>query len=331
MHYLVTGATGFVGGHVVDRLLEQGATVRALVLPSEPSEPLRRRGVEVDVGDLTEGTDLAGLVDGVDVVIHCAGIVGLTGTPEAMRKVNLEGTVWLLAACNTTSLARFVFMSSSVIYGSASSPVTEDRSAQPVGPYAESKWAAEQAIWRYHAEHGLPAVVLRPAIIYGPGDRLTWPRLERALRRRVLPLPDGGKRILDLVYVSDVVEALLAAASRPEAVGHAYNITDGEIHSYRDILLAYEQASGRRPRILPIPSKALMGTLQRLFRMMQTLRVPGNWERQSGRLRGLNLDIHYAIDAARRDLAYVPRVGLQEGVRRTMAWYTDHQPAGSGT
>jgi nucleoside-diphosphate-sugar epimerase len=173
-------------------------------------------------------------------------------------------------------------------------------------------------------------VVLRPAIIYGPGDRLTWPRIERALRRRVLPLPDGGKRILDLVYVSDVVEALLAAASRPEAVGHAYNITDGEIHSYRDILLAYEQASGRRPRILPIPSKALMGTLQRLFRMMQTLRVPGNWERQSGRLRGLNLDIHYAIDAARRDLAYVPRVGLQEGVRRTMAWYTDHQPAGSG-
>jgi nucleoside-diphosphate-sugar epimerase len=119
---------------------------------------------------------------------------------------------------------------------------------------------------------------------------------------RLVPLPVGGARLLDLVHVSDVVEAALAAASAPAAVGHAYNLTDGESHSYRDILDAFARFTGRRPAIVSIPGP--------LFRLGARL-IPG--------LRPLGLDLHYAIDAARRDLDYRPQVGLSEGLGRMLA------------
>jgi nucleoside-diphosphate-sugar epimerase len=179
--------------------------------------------------------------------------------------------------------------------------MAENAPKQPTGEYGKSKWAAEEVLWRHHAEHALPAVALRPCVVYGGRDRHAWPVLSRLARMRVVPLPRGGARLIDLVHVSDVVEAVLAAAREPVAAGRAYNITDGETHSYRDILTALGHLTGRRPAILAVPSLA--------------------W-RLAGRVveaaRALDLDLHYPIDAARRDLDYRPQVGLMEGLRRTL-------------
>ena len=291
MRYLVTGATGLVGSHVIDRLLARGDAVRALVRQASAAEELRRRGVEVHCGDLAAAMDLPGAVGGTDVVVHCAGVVQVGGRHRDLWTVNVEATERLLAASAPAGLRRFVHLSSVAVYGRAEAPIGEDSLKQPAGAYGKSKWAAEEALWRYHAGHGLPAVALRPCVIYGGRDRHAWPALSRLARMRVLPLPRGGRRLLDLV------EAVLAAASAPAAAGHAYNVTDGESHSYRDILAAYGLITGRRPSILPVPAWACA-------------LVP--------RARALDLDLHYAIDAARRDLGYRPRVGLVEGLTGTL-------------
>jgi nucleoside-diphosphate-sugar epimerase len=242
-------------------------------------------------------------VDGVDVVIHCAGVVQVRGKHRDLWPVNVEATERLLeASVRAAGPSRFVHLSSVAVYGHTSPPMAEDAPKQPRGAYGRSKWAAEEALWRAHAEHGLPAVALRPCVVYGERDRHAWPSLARLSRMRLVPLPDGGARLFDLVHVSDVVEAALAAATAAPAVGHAYNLTDGEIHSYRDILDAFARFTGRRPAVVSIPGP--------LFRLGARL-IPD--------LRTLGLDLHYAIDAARRDLDYRPRVGLSEGLGRMLA------------
>lgn len=303
MRYLVTGGTGLVGSHVIDRLLARGDAVRVLVRRETDAEALRRRGVDTLLGDLAATADLPAAVAGADVVIHCAGVVQVRGDHSDLWPVNVEATERLLAASvRAGGLRRFVHLSSVAVYGYTTPPMAEDAPKQPRGAYGRSKWAAEEALWRAHAEHGVPAVALRPCVVYGERDRHAWPSLARLSRMRLVPLPEGGARLFDLVHVSDVVEAVLAAASAPQAAGHAYNLTDGETHSYRDIVEALARFTGRRPRIVSLPGP--------LFRLGAGL-VPG--------LRVFGLDLHYAIDAARRDLDYRPRVGLIEGLGRMLA------------
>lgn len=319
MRHLLTGATGLVGRHVLDLLLERGDEVRALVLEPEAVEGLRRRGVQVEQGDLSRASDLTAAVAGVDAVIHCAGVVFAGASRAQLWAVNVEGTERLIEAAARSGSPRFVYVSSVGVYGHAAPPVAEDAPKRPVGAYAESKWAAEQALWRRDAEGRLSAVALRPCPIYGPGDRRVTQALSTLGRLRVAPLPGGGRRLLDLVYVSDVAAAAVAAGTEPAAAGHAYNITDGESHTYRDVLDAYGDVTGRRPAILPVPGAAAVGFLRLLTRLRQARGVPGDWAGQLERLRAFALDAHYSIEAARRDLRYSPRVGLREGLRRTFA------------
>jgi nucleoside-diphosphate-sugar epimerase len=318
VRYLVTGATGLVGGEVVDRLLERGDTVRALVVEPWALDALRARGVEAVPGDLAETTDLHPLVAGTDVIVHCAGVVQMAAARREIWAVNVDGTERLLAAAARAGCSRFVYLSSVAVYGHARAPIAEDAPQRPVGAYGESKRAAEEALWRCHAAHGLPVTALRPCPIYGARDRKITEALRRVARLRVLPLPRAGDRLADLVHVADVADAALLAAVAPGAVGRAYNVTDGERHTYRDILLALEQVTGRRPAIASVPGRAMVFAVQLGMRWRQLRKVPGDWAGQLARAQGLDLDAHYAIDAARRDLSYRPRVGLLEGLRRTL-------------
>lgn len=321
--YAVTGATGFLGRNLVQRLLEQQDAVRALVPEESEVEPLRRRGVDVRPGDLNGTRDLANFVEGASVVIHCAGVVDLSSTSAEHWKVNVEGSERLFAACVQAGVPRFVFLSSVGVYGHGNSPIREDAPKRPVGAYGKSKWAAEKSLWTYHADHGLPAVALRPCIVYGPHDQRIWPLVESLCRKRFVPLPDGGKRIVDLVHVADVVDAVLAASRAEAAVGKAYNITDGETHSFRDLVDTFARITDTRPVILPVPGGLLVRAVQAGLRWKQLRGIEGDWVGQADRVRALAMDLHYAIDAARRDLAFSPRVGIAEGMRRMLCQTVD--------
>jgi oxidoreductase len=321
MRYLVTGATGFIGGHVVDRLIEAGHRVRAHVLEPDAAERLEARAVEVRLGDLILDEDLAPLLEGVDVVVHCAGIAARGARREDIWRVNVEGTRRLVAACASAGLSRFVYLSSVAVYGHALPPAREDAPQDPVNVYGESKCAAEEAIWSCRAETGLPAVVLRPCLVYGERDRRLPHFFTRMSRLRLLPLPSGGNRVVALVHVSDLVDAVVAASTSPRAVGNAYNVTDGERHTYRDVLDTLRETTGRRPWILPVPG-AVFATALKLLLWVARLKSTNNGSRAdlSKSLRIFDLDCFYSLDAARADLGYDPRVTLAAGLRRTLAW-----------
>jgi len=331
---LVTGATGFLGSHVVDRLVEEGRRVRAHVLEPDRAPGLEARGIEVRVGDLLQEEDLAPLVEGVDVVIHCAGVAAQRAPRENIWRVNVEGTKRLLAACSRAALPRFVYISSVAVYGHAPPPVAEDAPKNPVNVYGESKVAAEDALWRCHSEHGLPAVALRPCLVYGERDRRLPQFLSRMSRLPLLPLPRGGNRIVALVHVEDVVSAIVAASTAAQAPGRAYNVTDGAPHTYRDVIDHLKELTGRSPRIVPVPAPLFSASLKLLLRL----------SRREGRAASVDLsksirifeqDSLYSLDAARRDLGFTPRVGLHEGLERTLAWSASDEsrlpPLSTGT
>lgn len=315
--FFVTGATGLVGSHTVGRLLERGTDVR--VLARRPADDSWNARVEVVVGDLSERDALRKQLEGVDCVIHCAGAVGMTLPRERLWSVNVEGTERLLQASLDASVARFVHLSSVAVYGAAAPPVREDSPKRPVGAYPESKWEAEQLVFRY-GELGLKSIVLRPCVVYGERDRHAVQALSRLGSLKLLPLPRGGSRRLDLVHAEDVADALLAAADKTELSGRAYNVTDGAAHTQRDIVATYARLSGRRPAIVPVPGSLF--ALAGLAGWGLSYLAP-ELGRRVGRLRALDVDLHYSIDRARQELAYRPRVGLDEGLSRTLAWFEE--------
>ncbi len=197
----------------------------------------------------------------------------------------------------------------------------EDAIKNPVGDYGKSKWAAEKIVWRTYTETDLPVVVLRPCTILGQSNPEFSQRIAGLLRRRLIPLPQGGRRCFDLVYISDVIDVILAVATSSTAIGRAYNITDGEHYTYRDILNTYVSVNGdgRSPRILSIPGGLVAFVQQVLVRSMQRRGRPQAQIERVQMLSIFNRDLTYTIDAARTDLGYRPKVNLPEALRRVSA------------
>lgn len=318
MKALVTGATGLVGGALVDALLAQGHSVQALVRPTAHVDDLMLRGVNLIVGDLTNEESLRQATQGVDWVFHSAALLGFGARETDMEWVNVVGTELLLAASRAARVKRFVHISSVAVYGRHDPPIREDTPQTPTSVYGRTKQAAEAAVWQA-AREGLPVAVLRPAVIYGPGDRYFLPTLLKVMRLPVVPLPEGGDTLVELVYVSDVADAALLAATRQAALGQAYNITDGRPTTLRDIVDTYGLLTGYAPRIADVGAERV----QQVARLAREAVAPVNPRLahvlSSETLGNLGRDIHYDIRKAERELGYAPQVGLYEGLRRSLA------------
>ncbi|GII04040.1 NAD-dependent epimerase/dehydratase family protein [Planobispora takensis] len=251
--FLVTGATGFIGINLVRRIRTGGDRVTALVRPSSPPErraELERLGVRCVEGDLETGAGLAAAAAGADRVIHLAGLVKAR-TAAAYFRVNATGTRRLVSA-----LAARPDPPRLVVCSSLAAAPTGGR--PPVSLYGRSKLAAEAA-----ARHGaarLPVVIVRPPVVYGPGDAEFLPSLLPMARRGVMLKGGLGPRRFSLIHVGDLCTALLAAAERGRVVGGddpaagVYTVSDGVDYSAEDICRALARALGRRPPlIIPVP------------------------------------------------------------------------------
>jgi nucleoside-diphosphate-sugar epimerase len=255
MRTLVTGAGGFLGQAVVRALAARGAPVRALV--RRPEAALALPGVEVVVGDATDPAALAAAVEGVQVVLHLAGVRRAAERDEFFR-TNVGSTRLLLDACAARAprLHRFVLAGSRAAAAPSASGVTEGEPLRPVDWYGESKAEAERVAFQYRDV--LPVAVARPPRIMGPGDRenLLFFRVAQKGVRLVL---GGGHRHVSVVDVEDVVDALLLMAERPEAVGQAFFLASEERTSVEGLMRAAAAALGVVPRRLTVPGPLLRG------------------------------------------------------------------------
>lgn len=240
---MVTGATGFVGGRLVERLLDRGTHVTALVRDPARAHDLGRRGVRLVQGSLADREALDRACEGQDVVVHCAARATDVGAMDAFLRDNVEGSRNVAEAARAAGCSRMVHLSTISVYGFDPPPtVTEDTPLRPLGdsyPYGESKRLAEEEVGRV-AARGLETVVLRVGSVYGPGSTQWTLRPAKLARSRLgLILVDGGRGLLNHVYIDNLLDGIELAMEHPVAAGGLFNLTDGAPTPYRDFFAHY--------------------------------------------------------------------------------------------
>ncbi len=324
VHYLVTGATGFVGGHVAEACSQHGHKVSTIARPASDTAFIERLGVTVHRGDLTDRAALSRALEGVEVVVHCAAKVGDWGPVEDYRAVNVEGLRGLLDACKDRPLARFVHLSSLGVYAARhhfGTDESEPLPAQHMDGYTQTKVESEALALRYYREHRVPVVVLRPGFIYGPRDRTVLPRLVESLRQGQMRYIARGKYALNTIYIDNLVEAVFLAVDHPQAVGQVYNLTDGELVTKKEFIDAIADGAG-----LPRPTRSVPLWLARLVARVMERRARRRGAQRAprltqARLKFLGLNLGFNIDKAKRELGYQPKVPFAQAIKQTMAWY----------
>lgn len=268
---LVTGATGVIGPVLTRCLLREGYRVRAL-LRREPKNGLFPEEAEIILGDLANIRAVDEAAASTDVIFHLAAKLHLDHPGREHEKeyteVNVEGTRRVAKAARINDVRRLVFFSTINVYGPGEpgSVYDEESPVRPDSWYARTKARAEDIVL-----DGLPSVVLRLAAVYGPGMKGNYPRLLEALRRGYFPMIGDGKNRRTLVFIRDACQAALLAAEHPDAGGHIYNVTDGEVHTLREVVRAICEALGKRPPRLSVPGGFLrpaLGLMEDGFRML---------------------------------------------------------------
>ena len=328
MKILVTGATGCLGGVVAAKLAALGHSVTGTGRDLAKGAALATSGVTFAPAELTNQVLMRALVLQYDVVIHCGGLSSPWGKDIDFQRSNVDGTRILVEAALEGG-QRLVFVSSPSIYFDFSDRIAiadnDPPAPHPVNAYAASKLAAE-GIVTHAAANGLDGVILRPRAIFGATDTALLPRLLRAAARGYLPLIDNGNAAIDLTYVDNAADALIAAALRPQRfAGQAYNISNGEPITVRDLLQRISAGLGLRVRFLHLPF-ALAYRVAAILETLAKLR-PSRPEPMLTRygVGVLARSQTLSIAGAQRDLGFKPAVSLDEGLRRTLsAWKARH-------
>lgn len=312
---LVTGASGFVGSHLVAELLaEEGGSVRALVHRADSAAALP--GAEVRIGDVRDSAFVQDAVQGVDVVYHCAVAVGPAYSPREAYDTALMGARNVLKGLRQAGRGRAVLLTSIQVMGARHlAGATEDVPNQITGdPAIDAKIETEQMAWEYEQRHGVDVTVLRPGFIYGPGDRRNLPQMVRALRNRRFAFIGSRGNVIPMVYISDLIQAMRLAAHTPGARGRAYMITDGSRTTIGEFIDYLAELLGCPPPRKTIPFFVpYLGCL--LFEALAALHVyrgPAPINRIGLNFLGYSRILD--IGRARRELGYEPRVSYRDGL-----------------
>lgn len=320
MTVLVTGASGMLGREVALELLRGGHRVR--VLQRGPSE---LTDVEEVRGSITDAAVVESAMDGVDAVVHLAAKVSLAGDPAEFDRVNVAGAEVVLDAAETAGVSRFVHISSpSVAHGGSALVGVGAEPADPGaarGEYARTK-AQGELLALARDRRGFAVVVVRPHLVWGPGDPQLVERIVDRARRGRLPLLDDGTALIDSAYVANAASAIAAALEHAEtAHGRAFVVTNGEPRPVGELLAGICRAAGVKPPALSVPAgvaRAAGGLVERLWSIR-----PGADEPPMTRFLAEQLSTAHWFDQrqTRAALHWTPAVSIDEGLERLAAHY----------
>lgn len=327
MKVLVTGAAGFLGGHLVDMLVEQGYHVRAMVRPAENADRLYTlKRVEVVLGDMTDEASLKQAVKGVQRVFNVAARTGPWGAENAYWKVNVQGVSDLIHASLDAGVQRIVHTSSITVYGhSLQGIVTEgDPFHAEDNPYSRTKIAGERLLANLVKDEGAPVVIVRPGWIYGPRDTASFGRFVALVESGKGFLLGSGKNIVPVVYVRDVAQGLMKAAEAgDETIGRAYTIADDRRVTQAEYLNTIADCL-QVPHVrlhLPYGAMYAAGRAAELAWLAMGRRNAAPPPVTTYGVTLLGGDQMFSIGRARRELGYEPAFDLAHGVAEGVRWY----------
>lgn len=314
---LVTGATGFLGGALAQRLAAEGVPVRALARQPHKAARLEGQpGLKVVMGDITDPAQMQAAVQGCQVVFHAAA--ALRGPLSEQRRVNVEGTRVLMQAAATAGVERVVHVSTIAVYGyAAAGDVAEDTPLAPGAvPYNISKAEGEAVVREEAARRGLAYTIIRPAMIYGPRSGMWTAFLFRWARRRPVIFIGDGSGYTYPIYVDDVVDLMVRLASHPAAVGEAFNCAPDPPPTWREWLLAYARLAGHE-HWLGLPSLPFRLAAPLAERVMRLRGEPQELPAMLAFVQGRRV---YRMAKARDRLGWQSQVSLADGVARCAPW-----------
>jgi nucleoside-diphosphate-sugar epimerase len=313
----VTGGTGFTGQALAKRLAQDGHRVQALAragseLPDLPDI------VRIE-GGLRDPEAIERLVAGADTVFHIAAMYRKEGSYEEFLAINYEATRLLLEASRRAGVRRFVYCSTIGVHGSVdNAPADETAAFSPRDFYQETKALAEQYCRDEMARGGLEIAIIRPCAIYGPGDTRML-KMFRMVRRGLFFFVGDGEANFHPVYIDDLVDAFLLCMDKPDAVGEVFIIGGPRYLPLREYVGAAAKALNRKPPWLHLPYEPLYQLARTMEAVCSPLGLQPPLHRR--RLKFFKHNRAFSTAKARQKLGYQPKVDLDEGFRRTVAWY----------
>lgn len=326
---LVTGATGLVGSHITEKLLADGWSVIALVRSLESAQRLAEQGAKLVKGDVL---DQKLVIDAAALSTHvfhtAAAILPRGRSYEAYRKLNIDGTSNVLAAARGAR-ARVIHLSSVAVYGPtaryADNVTDEDTVLEPLQErlfYARSKRDSERMVLDAFTRGDVWTTALRPCVIYGRRDRQFVPRIARAIRLGVLPLPGNGANTMSIVHASGVADAAILAATTESAGGRAYNVTSDKTPvTTREFFELAAQGLGRRVKIVSIPMWAARGALKVARGVVGVVAGAGAKAMVSSSMGFVTRDNPFSSERARRELGWTPTTDPRVAIPDAFRWY----------
>lgn len=323
MHVLVTGATGFTGGHLARTLASRGHRVRALVRDRERTTDLTEAGIELVVGDLRDSTALARSVDGVDVVYHVAALYRQAGVPAGTsRAVNATAVGEIVEAAARARVRRVVHCSTVGVHGDVERPpANEDAPLRPGDIYQETKLEGE-GLAREAAERlGIEVTIVRPSGIYGPGDRRLLKLFRGVARGRWITL-GSGQIYYHLTYIDDLVEGFRLCGEHPRAANRTYILAGAGFTTLNELVAIVADVAGvPRPKVhLPVWPFWIAAAACEAACAPFGIDPPIYRRRVDFFTKSRAFD----IGRARAEIGYRPEIGLRDGIGRTLEWYRRH-------
>ena len=322
MRVLVTGATGFIGGHLCEALLAGGHTVRTLVRDRTRAAALAASGAEIVGGDLRDSAALAAAVAGVEVVFHIAALFRQENVTRAeVFAVNAAGTGSLLAAAAAAGVRRLVYCSSTGVHGDIPGrPAREDDPFEeiPGDHYQHSKIAAERAVRRFQESRRIETVVFRTTGAYGPRDT-RFLKLFRSIARRVFVMIGSGEVPFPMIHIHDLVDGVVRCGTEPAAAGNAYFLTGDETVSLNELARRVAAAVGAPPPRWHVPAAPVLAAALACELICKPLRIQPPLYRR--RVNFFLLRRTFDNSRAKNDLGWAPAIALDRGLAETAGWY----------
>lgn len=324
MTVLVTGATGFLGGALTTELVKRQQEVRILARDEKKARQQFGDAVTIITGEILDTAQVQRAVDGVTTIYHCVGKLYHPSVPTSLYYLtHVKGTEILLKVCQGQSqLQHFVHISTTGVHGvTGVTPAAEDAPFAPTNPYEATKLDSELVALKAHEEQGLPVSVVRPGLVYGPGD-LHLLGFFKSIEKGMFRVIDGGKALLHPVYIDDMIAAILLCGEQSQAIGRAYNIAGDHPISIRELATAIAHSLDRKLPAGNIPLW-LANLASDIFAITPGMKGESAPLTRS-RVKFLTHSRVYDISRAKSELGYRPVVGLEEGMKRTAAWYRKH-------